>query len=364
MKIKEIYKIIEDFAPLSLQEDYDNAGLLVGNPDAEVSAALLTIDITEKVIDEAIQKKCNLIIAHHPLIFKGLKSITGKNEIERCVIKAIRNDISIYAAHTNLDSSPNGVSFKIAEKIGLKNCKVLQPQSDILLKLVTFVPIANAELVRNAIFEAGAGRIGNYDMCSYNLQGEGTFRASEGTNPFVGKTDEVHTEKEVRIETILPRYLKNKILSALIKAHPYEEPVFDFYPLDNVSTQIGSGLIGELENEEDEISFLNRIKTIFNISFIKHSGFTGKKIKRVALCGGAGSFLINRAITSNADVFLTGDIKYHDFFLSDNKLLMADIGHFESEQYTKEIFFEIFRKKIPTFATHFSEVNSNPINYL
>jgi dinuclear metal center YbgI/SA1388 family protein len=362
--IKDICNIIENFAPLALQEDYDNAGLLIGNPDATATAALLCIDVTEKIVDEAIEKRCNIIISHHPLIFKGLKSITGKNEIEKCVVKAIKNDIAIYAAHTNLDNLANGVNGKIAEKIGLKNCQILQPKIDVLLKLVTFVPVEQADNVRKAIFEAGAGHIGNYDSCSYNLQGEGTFKASEAAKPFVGNIGELHTELEIRIETILPVYLKNKVLTALIKAHPYEEPAFDIYELKNVAPNIGSGLKGELEQSEDELAFLNRLKAVFNIPSIRHSPFTGKKIKKVALCGGAGSFLINKAIASQADVFITGDLKYHDFFLPENKLLMADIGHFESEQYTKEIFFEIIRKKIPTFATHFSEVNTNPINYL
>ncbi len=362
--IKQITQTIEDFAPLSLQEDYDNAGLLVGNPDMEATSALLCIDVTENVIDEAIQKKCNLIISHHPFIFKGLKSITGKNEIEKCIIKAIKNNIAIYACHTNIDNISTGVSAKIAEKIGLKNTQVLEPQSGQLIKLVTFAPTNKANDVRNAIFEAGAGHIGHYDMCSYNLQGEGTFRASEGTNPYVGNIGELHTEPETRIETILPVYLKNKVLATLIKAHPYEEPAFDIYPLLNTTQQTGAGLVGELEIEEDEILFLNRLKQIFTVPCIKHSGLTDRKVKKVALCGGSGSFLISKAIAMQADIFITGDIKYHDYFMSENKLLIADIGHFESEQYTKEIFLEIITKKFPTFAAYYSEVNTNPINYL
>ena len=364
MKINQITKLIEEFAPLSLQEDYDNAGLLIGNADDEVNAALLCIDVSEKIIDEAITKKCNLIISHHPLIFKGLKSITGKNETERCVLKAIKNNIAIYTAHTNIDNAEHGVSFKMAEKIGLKNTQILLPQAEKLLKLVTFVPNDKADEVRQAIFEGGGGAIGNYDMCSYNLHGEGTFRALEGTNPYVGNVGEMHTEAEMRIEVILPNYLKNSVLSKLIKVHPYEEPVVDFYVLQNAYPKVGSGLVGELENEVDEIVFLQKLKEIFAVPCIKHSPLTGKRIKKVALCGGSGSFLINNAIASQADIFITGDVKYHDYFLAENRILIADIGHFESEQYTKEIFFEIIRKKFSTFAVHFSEIEKNQINYL
>ena len=364
IKINDICQTIENIAPLSLQESYDNSGLLLGNPHAEAVSALLCIDVTEKVIDEAIQKKCNLIISHHPLIFSELKSLTGKNETECCVIKAVKNDIAIYACHTNIDNICTGVSAKMAEKIGLKNVQVLEQQSGKLLKLVTFVPTDKAEAVRTAVFEAGAGQIGNYDMCSYNTQGEGTFRASEGTNPYVGNIGTLHTEAETRIEIIVPTYLKNKVLTALLKAHPYEEPAFDIYPLLNTSPQIGSGIIGELETEEDELQFLNRLKQIFSIPAIKHSPLTGKKIKKIALCGGSGSFLIPKAIACQSDIFITGDVKYHDYFLAEDKLLIADIGHFESEQYTKEIFFDIIRKKFPNFAVYYSGVNTNPINYL
>jgi dinuclear metal center YbgI/SA1388 family protein len=364
IKINDIAQAIEDIAPLALQEDYDNAGLLVGDRNAEAKAALLCLDVTEKVEDEAIAKNCNLIISHHPLIFKGLKSITGKNETERCVLKAIKNDIAIYAAHTNLDNSFTGVNAKIAEKLQLQNLQVLQAQENTLIKLVTFVPVKNSAEVLAAILDAGAGHIGNYDMCSYNLQGLGTFRALEGTNPHVGEIGKMHTEHEVRIETILPAYIKSKVISALIKAHPYEEPAFDIYPVQNLSKQSGAGIIGELANEIGETEFLQLLKQTFNIPCLKHSALTGKKIKKVALSGGSGSFLISQAISSKADVFITGDIKYHDYFLPENRLLMADIGHFESEQYTKEIFFDIIRKKFPTFVVNFSEVNSNPINYL
>ncbi len=364
IKINDITQAIEEIAPLALQEDYDNAGLLVGDRNAEAKAALLCLDVTEKVVDEAISKNCNLIISHHPLIFKGLKSITGKNETERCVLKAIKNDIAVYACHTNIDKAFVGVNAKIAEKLRLEKLQILQPQSNVLLKLAVFVPAEKSAAVLSAVLDAGAGHIGNYDMCSYNTQGLGTFRALEGANPYVGEVGEMHTGHEVRIETIFPAYLKAKVLSALLKAHPYEEPAFDIYPLQNEFQQVGVGMLGELSKEMDETEFLMQLKQIFNVPCIKHSPLTGRKVKKVALCGGAGSFLLQQAISAKADVFITGDIKYHDYFLVENQLLLTDIGHFESEQYTKELFFDIIRKNFPTFVVNFSEVNSNPINYL
>ncbi len=363
MKIQDITQCIEDMAPLTLQESYDNAGLQIGNRMNEASAALLCLDITEDIIDEAIAKGCNLIISHHPLIFKGLKSITGANYIERCILKACKADISIYSAHTNIDNAWNGVNFKIAEKIGLTNTKILVEQQNMLLKLVTFVPIDQAEAVRNAIFESGAGNIGNYDACSYNLLGYGTFRAGKGANPFCGEIDELHTEQETRIEVILPVFKKNAVIKALLSAHPYEEPAYDFYSLNNAYARAGSGIIGELAVPISESDFLNHIKEIFSIPCIKHSSFIGKKIKKVALCGGSGAFLLPEAIKQNADIFLTGEIKYHDFFGLDNRLLIAEIGHYESEQYTKEIFYDVITKKFPNFAIHFSDTNTNPVNY-
>ena len=364
MKIKDICNIIENVAPLALQESYDNAGLLVGSAQMDVSGILLCIDITEAVIDEAIGKNCNLIISHHPLIFSGLKRLTGQNETQRCVAKAIKNDIAIYSAHTNIDNVLQGVNGKIAEKIGLTNTRILQPKSDILLKLITFVPHEHAEKVRNALFEAGAGQIGNYDACSYNLEGFGTFRAGEQANPFVGHSGEIHTEPEMRIELILPVFLKNKVLGALFKAHPYEEPAFDFIPLKNTWKEAGAGIVGELQEAENESDFLLRLKKIFDLKVIRHTGFSGKKIKRVAVCGGSGSELLKDALRVDADVFISGDFKYHEFFNAENQILIADIGHYESEQFTKEVFYDIITKKLPTFAVRISETNTNPINYL
>lgn len=363
MKIKEIIDALETFAPLPLQDSYDNAGLQVGLTETEATGALLCLDVTEAIIKEAVALGYNLVISHHPLIFKGYKSISGKDYIERCIIDAIKNDIVIYSMHTNLDNAMNGVSFKIAEKIGLQNVKVLEPISDKLLKLVTFVPKTLALEVRKALFDAGCGNIGNYDSCSYNVKGEGTFRANEGAKPFCGEVGQEHTEEEVRIETILPDFIKNSVTKALIKAHPYEEPAFDFYPVKNVWNQMGAGVIGELDEPMSELEFLKEIKKTFEVGCLKHNRLTGRLIQKVAICGGAGSFLIPKAV-GKADVFITGEVKYHDYFNYNDSILVAEIGHYESEQYTKEIFYSIIKEAFPSLEVTISKINTNPIKYL
>ena len=363
MLIKEIVETIENIAPVALQESYDNAGLIIGNHDLEVEKVMLTVDVTEEVLDEAIEKKCGLIISHHPLIFSGLKKINGKNTIERIIIKAIIHNISIYAAHTNLDNVHNGVNAILAEKLGLKNTRILKSKSELLRKLVTYCPTEYAEQVRKALFDAGAGNIGNYNSCSFNTSGEGSFKATENATPFVGKINELHFEKEIRIETIYPYYIEKLIIDSLLKSHPYEEVAYDIYKLNNELNTVGSGMIGEIDSIEEE-EFLLKIKGLTNANCIKHSGLIGKKIKIVAICGGSGSFLIKDAIAAKADIFITGDIKYHDFFEAENKIIIADIGHFESEQFTKELLYTIITKKFPNFAVLISEKDTNPVHYL
>ena len=363
MIVKDIISIIEDFASLSYQESYDNAGLIIGNEKQSVSCALLTIDVTEEVINEAIQIGADIIISHHPLIFSGIKKINEKNDVERCVFKAIKNNIAIYAAHTNLDATIHGVNAKISDKIGLKDCKILNPKSNFLYRIETFVPINFADKVASAMFEAGAGSIGNYDSCSFVSEGKGSFKANENAHPYVGTIGEIHKENESKIEVICPKNKLYSVIASINHTHPYEEPVIDIIPLENSNSQVGSGMIGVLSDEVDVETFLLKIKEIFNCS-IRYTKTKKTKIKKVALCGGAGSFLISDAKRAGADIFLTGDVKYHDFFLSDNELIIADIGHYESEQYTKEIFYEIISKKFPKFALQFSKVITNPINYL
>jgi dinuclear metal center YbgI/SA1388 family protein len=363
-KVREITDVLEAFAPLALQESYDNAGLLVGDPDMEVKGLLVTLDVTSEVLKEAMQHNLNMIVAHHPFIFSGLKKITGKNDIEKCLITAIKNDIAIYASHTNTDAAANGLNHKFCDLLQLKNCRTLSPMNDTLIKLVTFVPSDHAGKVRQTIFDAGAGHIGNYDCCSYNLEGQGTFRALEGTHPYVGEKGALHFEKEVRIETVLPSFLQHKVVEAMIKAHPYEEVAYDVYPLKNRWNGAGTGMIGELDEPLAEAEFFHKLKETLNVSVVRHTVFSGKPVKKVALCGGAGSFLIGDAIQAQADVFITGEIKYHDFFKAENKIILADIGHFESEQFVKEVFGQLLQENFSKFAVRLSEVNTNPIKYL
>ena len=363
MNIKEITASLEAFAPLSFQENYDNAGLITGDLQWECSGIITTLDATEAVVDEAIANKCNLIVAHHPIVFGGLKKITSRNYIERTVIKAIKNDIAIYAIHTNLDNVMNGVNRKIAEKIGLKDLQILQPKEALLKKLITFAPVDKADEIRNAIFSAGAGNIGKYDQCSFNTPGEGTFRAGEGADPYVGEKGKVHREQEIKIEVILPAYLQQKVVRALIDAHPYEEVAFDIFPLGYFLTDVGSGMVGQLPQEQTDNDFLALLKESFNLKVVRHTGFTGKKIKKVAVCGGAGFFLLEAAKSAGADVFITSDIKYHEFFDADGQLLLADIGHYESEQFTTDLLFDLLTQNFPNFAVLKTGVNTNPVQY-
>ena len=364
MRIKEILQVIETLAPLPLQESYDNSGVQVGDVNREASGVLFCIDVTEDVIDEAVSLQCNLIISHHPIAFKPFKSLTGKNYIERCMIKAIKNDITLYAAHTNLDNANGGVNFKLAAMLGLENVRVLTPKNNALLKFVTTVPHSHAESVRNAMFNAGAGCIGAYESCSYNLEGQGTFKAKENATPHVGEIGKLHFEPEVRIETVVPVMRKNEVIRALIAVHPYEEPVFDLYPIVNDWFQHGTGITGVLPEPMLEQDFLYMLKDVFKLHHVSHSHLRGKEIKEVALCGGSGAFLIGSAIDYGADIFITGEAKYNDYYDVEDKLLLAVIGHYESEICTKEIFHDAISKKYPNFVMHLSAFDSNPVNYL
>ncbi|MBA7529351.1 GTP cyclohydrolase 1 type 2 [subsurface metagenome] len=363
MKIIEITKALDELAPLALQEAYDNAGFTIGNVNNKLAGILCTVDVTEEVINEAIKLGDNLIVSHHPVIFTGIKSLTGKNYTERIIVQAIKNDLALYASHTNIDNMLDGVNHKICEKLGLKNCRVLSPLEGKLAKLVTFVPDEYAEKVRTAIFEGGAGTIGNYDSCSYNTSGQGTFRGGENTNPFIGEKGKMHFEKETRIETIVPQHLVPDVVKRLLESHPYEEVAYDIYPLQNEYNQGGAGMIGEFEKVLQKEEFLNLLKTTFHLPLIRYAGSTRSQFKKIAVCGGSGSFLINKAINADADAFITGDIKYHQFFEADDKIVICDIGHYESEQFTSEIFYRFLTKKFSKFAVHLSQVITNPIKY-
>jgi len=363
MKLSLLTDYLESLAPLAYQEDYDNAGLIVGKPEQEVYQALVSLDCTEAVVDEAIANNCQVIISHHPIVFRGLKKFNGKTYVERVVEKAIRHNIALYAIHTNLDNVITGVNHRICETLGLKNTRILVPKQHLLKKLVTYVPTAQAEQVRNALFHAGAGNIGNYSEASFNAEGTGSFKGNEYTDPYVGEPGIRHIENEVRIEVIYPANLESKILMSLVLAHPYEEVAYDLYSLTNPNQQVGAGMIGELEMPINEEAFLSFVKEKMQAHVIRHTAFTGKHIKKVAVCGGAGGFLLKQAIAAGADIFITADYKYHEFFDAEGKLMIADIGHYESEQFTQQFLYEIIRKKFPTFAVRLTDINTNPVKY-
>ncbi len=364
MKIKEIITILEEMAPLAYAEDFDNVGLLVGNEEVNATGILVCHDALESVIDEAIAKKCNFIVCFHPIIFSGMKKITGKNYVERAVLKAIKNDISIYAVHTALDNHKDGVNKIFCDALGLVNTKILVPKTHFIQKLITYTIPENAEQVRNALFEAGAGKIGNYEDCSFNSTGIGTYMGNENSNPEIGEQFEFVETQEIKIEVTFEKHLQGKILKALFSSHVYEEVAYEIYDLQNQHQNIGLGMVGELTKSLSEIEFLEMVKTKMQCGVIRHTELLGKTIKKVAVLGGSGSFAIKNAIQCGADVFLTSDLKYHNFYEAENKIVIADIGHFESERYTKNYIVDYLKEKITNFAIVLSEENTNPVKYI
>lgn len=370
MIVQDVINCLENFAPTSYAEDFDNVGLLVGNYQEHVTGILVTLDTTEAVLDEAIETNCNLIVSFHPIVFKGLKKITGKNYVERVVIKAIQNNIAIFAIHTALDNAFHGVNDMICEKLNLKNRKILIPQSGTIKKLTTYAPHAEATNIREALFHAGAGSIGNYDQCSFNLEGTGTFRGNEISNPVKGKKMEPHSEPETQISVTFPKHLESNILKALFAAHSYEEVAYEITSLENTNQHIGMGMIGTLEKPMTESDFFKYLKEQMQTKTIRHSTFLNKPIQKIAVLGGSGSFAISAAKHADADIFITADLKYHDFFQAENSLILADIGHYESEQFTKNLLVAFLTKKITNFAPALpvgrlilSKTNTNPVKY-
>lgn len=364
MTVKEITACIEQFAPLAYQESYDNSGLQVGDMNMKVKAVLVTLDVTEEVLNEAKDKGCNMIVAHHPLIFSGLKSISGKTYVERIVQQAIKNDIALYAAHTNLDNMRGGVNAQIARKLGLQDTAILSMSMDSLRKLYTFVPQDAAEQLRQALFAAGAGDIGKYRECSFNTSGTGTFRPDKDSNPAIGTPGgERERVEEVKVEVLVQKHLEAKVLKALFEAHPYEEVAFEFIALQNPNQEIGAGLIGRLKNPVQPSDFLKHLKQQMKTDCIRHTALPEKPVEKIAVCGGSGSFLLRDALRAGADVFITGDFKYHQFFDADGKIIIADIGHYESEQFTKELLADILKNNFPNFAILLSNISTNPIKY-
>ncbi|MCK0158456.1 Nif3-like dinuclear metal center hexameric protein [Cellulophaga sp. F20128] len=363
MTVKEITAIVEEFAPLEYAESFDNIGLLVGDENAKVTGVLVTLDTLENVIDEAIEKKCNLILSFHPIIFSGLKKITGANYVERVVLKAIKNDISIYSMHTALDNSNAGVNAKICEVLGLFNTKILIPQKGTIKKLTTYVPKNDAKKLKEALFKAGAGTLGNYSNCSFTTLGTGSYKAGKNSNPTKGEIGKTHYEEETQLNVTFEKAKEKEVVKALIDNHPYEEVAYEIITLENSNQNIGMGMVGDLLNGMEELDFLNHLKKTMHVSCIRHSNLLNKKIKKVAVLGGSGSFAINAAKAVNADIFITADLKYHQFYEAEDKLILADIGHFETEQFTKNLLVDLLTKKMPNFAISLSESITNPIKY-
>lgn len=363
MQIREIIQHLEKLAPPAYQESYDNAGLITGDPGWTCTGALISLDATGDIIEEAISRQCNLVISHHPIVFGGLKKITGNGYVEKAVIRAIKHDIALYAIHTNLDNVAGGVNGKIADLLGLQQRAILLPKKNILRKLVVFVPSSHEAPLLEALFAAGAGGIGGYTECSFGNSGQGSFRPGEGTHPFSGEVGRRHQAEEKRLELVYARPLEGAVIAALRRTHPYEEPAFDIVPIDNEYDKVGSGMIGTLPEAISEASFLEGLKTVFQVPVVRHSPLTGKVIGRVAVCGGAGSFLISKALAEGADAYVTADLKYHEFFDANGRLLLADPGHFETEQFTIDLLYDILAGKFPTFAVFKTGLRTNPVNY-
>lgn len=362
--VKEICSEIESFAPLSLQESWDNSGLQVGDPEQSVRAVLLTLDITEEVLNEAIDLQCDLIISHHPLLFHPLKRISPYNVTEGLIYKAIQHHISIYSAHTNLDSVRGGVSTELAAKLHLEGIEILIPRQEYLFKVVVMIPENYSEKVSKAMFEAGAGRLGYYDQCGFQSDGTGSFRSLEGSNPFTGELNTLHKEREIRFETLAASHNLQEVIHAMRENHPYEKPAYDLIALKNNFEDAGTGAIGYLQQPVSEEAFLSQLKEVFSLPVVRYSRLTGKKIRKIAVCGGSGSSFTRQAISAGADAFVSADFKSHNFAGCEKEILMADIGHYESEQHTKEIFHKILTKKKHNFAVHISKINTNSINHL
>lgn len=363
MKLTEIIQIIEKEIPVQLQESYDNNGLQLGDANSEILKALISLDLTMDVLIEAKSENCNLIITHHPPIFSAVKTIESNDVLGAMIYFAIKNDIAIYSMHTSFDKYKYGVSYALAEKLLIKNIKVLSPEKNVLRKLITFCPKIQSEALRKALFSAGAGHIGEYDSCSFNTIGEGTFRALEKANPFVGAKGDLHIEQEVKIETIFPFWKQNAVIKALLAHHPYEEVAYDIYLLENRLENSGLGMLGNLEKELEKEDFLSFVKGKLKIESLRFNNSFKGKIKKLALCGGAGSSLIREAISSGADAYITADLKYHEFQAASSDILLIDAGHYETEIFALNAIKSLLSEKLPKFATRISETKTNFVSY-
>lgn len=363
MTISTIVKELKRWAPKTYAEDFDNVGLIAGQVDWICSGVLITLDTLDGVVDEAIAKKCNLIVSFHPIVFSGLKKFTGTTYVEKALIKAIRNDIAIYAIHTALDNHREGVNFKIGAQLHLQNTEILLPKKNTIKKITTYVPEKHADILLGNLHRAGAGAIGNYDACSFTIVGEGRFRGNTTSNPKIGQPGEITAVNEKQIHVLYAAHLENEVLEALNTSHPYEEVAYEITTLENKNQTVGMGLVGELNNPMTEVEFFNYVKKNMQVSTIRHSKKLGRPIHKVAVLGGSGSFAIQAAKGAGVDAFLTADLKYHQFFEAEDQMILMDIGHYESEQFTKNLIFDFLTKKFPNFAIVLSNTNTNPVNY-
>jgi dinuclear metal center YbgI/SA1388 family protein len=362
----EVEQLFAEIAPISLAEGYDNVGLLVGSPSTEVTGVLTCLEVTEEVLDEAIENGFNLIVAHHPILFKGIKRLTGKGYVEKILLKAIKADIGIIAVHTNIDNAENGVSYQLAELLGLQGIEVLQPIAGKLGMLTTFSPVAGVPKILDALFTAGAGHIGKYAECAFRLNGLGSFKPLEGSKPKVGKIDELSLVQEQRLELIYPIYLEKKIFEALKGNHEFEEVAYYCTPTNNIWRQIGAGAIGELITPEPLSKVLDRIKKSLGIEHLRYSSpkkFETDLISKIAVGGGTCSFLIGPAKAAKADLLLTSDLKYHEWFEAEDALSLVDVGHYESEIHIAQHFANFIRKKMPNIAVRLTTVTTNPVKH-
>ena len=362
LKIQSITDCLEQWAPPSLALSYDNCGLLIGDPNQLVKKALVSLDVTEGVVQEAIDQQANLIIAHHPIIFKGLRSIRPTTDSQRAIILAIKHDIAIYAIHTNLDRVDDGVNKALADRLNLSNRSVLEEASN-LYKLITFVPTKDLQVVRNALFSIGAGSIGEYKKTSFVSSGVGSFQGSASSNPSIGKAGEFTEVEEEKLEVLLTDTLLSSALKTLQEYHPYEEVAYDIVPLRNKNQNHGSGMIGELREPLSPDDFIQYLTNHLGLQLVRHSPLIKSKIKRVAICGGAGFDLLKNARQKGADAYVTADLKYHDFFEADSSLLLCDIGHYESEHWVIQEIKDYLTRNFANFAVLSTTVNTNPVHY-
>jgi dinuclear metal center YbgI/SA1388 family protein len=357
----QIARQLENLAPLAYQENYDNSGMLLGDPQTPILGVLTCLDVTESVLQEALELKANLIVAHHPIIFSGLKRLSGQNQTERVVMRSIKEGICLYALHTPLDKVLGGTNAFLAQKLELSSLKILAPEKGRLKKLTVFVPQTHSSELLEALAQAGAGNIGNYSHCSFVVQGQGSFKPNERANPFLGKAGEIERVDESRIEVIFPSHIEPQVLKALKEAHPYEEVAYFVYDLANSHSQVGLGMLGELPEAMSGERFLEYCAQKLSLKVIRHTALL-PEIKTVAVCSGSGTSLLPKALSQKAQAFVSSDFKYHQFFEAENQIIIADIGHYESERFAAEILARWLKDyfDLPIFQT---QIGTNPVDY-